>query len=188
MKCTALLFLAAAVVASGVYACSDDDTAATPAPGADGGPDSGTSGTDGAVTDANQTSDSNIADGGVDANVPAPCSESDLDLPSNDFRGTDAGGQGIGGADVSFPFNDSPAQYVNRCVKIKVGQQITFAGSFSSHPLAAYGGDTPSPIPALTNADQDGGALVVVFNAAGTFGYRCDIHRTLMTGAVKVVP
>jgi plastocyanin len=190
MKRLTSIFLFALVATSG-YACSSDDTTPTPFAGPDGGAlaDGAAGGDAGKVNDAGAQGDSNaVTDSAVDSAVPAPCTDAELDAPAANFTGADAGGQGAGGADISFPTGALPSQYTPRCVKIKVGQQVTWTGAFASHPLEAFGGDTPSPIPAFTSADPDGGTLAVVFTPPGTFGFRCGIHTVAMTGAVKVVP
>lgn len=181
MKRASLLFLALTVPFA-VYACSSDDATTSPT----GTPDSGTakdaaSGTDSSTPSdaAGPTDSSSGSDTGQDANVPVTCADSD-------FVAADGGD--AGSAVVTFPTVASPAQYTNRCVLIKAGQTVSFQGSFSDHPLQAHGGDSPSPIPALTNATPDAGALVVTFPNAGTFGFRCQFHPTIMNGAVKVVP
>jgi plastocyanin len=68
----------------------------------------------------------------------------------------------------------------DRCVKVKKGQDVTFAGDFLTHPLTAFNGDKPNPI---ANADAAG---KVTFTAVGTFGFQCGNHPA-MTGAVQVV-
>lgn len=184
---TLVSFVLAASAAA--YACSSDDTTATPATTADAGSDAGGAADTGTAADSGNVTDAGTVDTGIDAGpVPIACTEAELDAPTADFRGTDAGGQGAGGADISFPNDDAPAQYVNRCVKIKVGQTVTFAGAFAKHPLQAFGGDSPSPIPALTNVTPDAGVLEVTFTTAGEFGFRCNFHPNFMRGAVKVVP
>lgn len=185
---TLVSFVLAASAAA--YACSSDDTTATPATTADAGSDAGGAADTGTAADSGNVTDAGpVVDTGIDAGpVPIACTEAELDAPTADFRGTDAGGQGAGGADISFPNDDAPAQYVNRCVKIKVGQTVTFAGAFAKHPLQAFGGDSPSPIPALTNVTPDAGVLEVTFTTAGEFGFRCNFHPNFMRGAVKVVP
>jgi plastocyanin len=65
-----------------------------------------------------------------------------------------------------------------RCMKIKAGQSVEFAGDFIEHPLSAFGGDTPNPI--FSQAS-------VLFPEPGLFGYLCTIHGS-MTGAIWVVP
>lgn len=67
-----------------------------------------------------------------------------------------------------------------RCMRVRVGQSVTFIGSFGAHPLDPEGGDLPSPIAAHTDGR-------VTFTTAGTFGYVCGFHPQ-MKGAVHVVP
>lgn len=66
-----------------------------------------------------------------------------------------------------------------RCMEVAVGQQVTWVGSFGTHPLDAEEGDVPNPIA----QHQDG---VATFNTPGTFGYVCGFHP-VMKGAVRVV-
>ena len=78
-------------------------------------------------------------------------------------------------------------QLPERCMKIKVGQTVTWSdgasgpADFVSHPLGANGGDTPNPVP---NVDKATGN--VTFTKAGTFGYLCTNHPA-MIGAIQVV-
>ena len=65
------------------------------------------------------------------------------------------------------------------CIKIRAGQSVEFDGSKTFHPIAAHGGDTPTPFATL----QD----TYTFPNAGTFGYICTEHEE-MIGAVWVVP
>ena len=73
------------------------------------------------------------------------------------------------------------AQAAERCTTVKVGQSVTFSGSFTIHPLVGSGGDTPNPISGAQAA-----AGVATFTKAGTFGFLCSIHPG-MTGAIKVI-
>lgn len=66
-----------------------------------------------------------------------------------------------------------------KCVHIGKGQSVTWNGVPNpAHPLEAHGsGTTPTPI---TNTGT------IAFPNAGTFGYDCTNHHTLMHGAVWV--
>jgi plastocyanin len=89
---------------------------------------------------------------------------------------------------ITFPSDSTPKQYTNRCVKVKVGTVVTFKGAFAAHPLDAKGGDTPSPIPRITDTDPDGGALALTMTAPGNYGFVCDFHPGSMFGVIQVVP
>ena len=78
----------------------------------------------------------------------------------------------------SLAISSSP----DRCMKIKVGQSVTWNGSFTTHPLHDDGGDAPNPISASTSPTGP-----IAFPAAGTFGYICGVHAS-MNGAILVVP
>ncbi len=71
-----------------------------------------------------------------------------------------------------------------RCVEIHAGDSVTWNGDFTLHPLAASGGDTPSPIEGVTNT---GTTKTFTFNDPGTFGFHCLNHAS-MIGAVRVLP
>jgi len=178
MRRTLLVLASLVAVPAAVYACSSDDSPATTPTTAD----SGTPTPEGGGTDSSKV-DSSQADTST-APAAVRCTQADFDKTAG------AGGgdfTGFPGADITFPTTAGPAQYTNHCVKVKVGSQVTFAGSFVNHPLEAQGGDTPSPIP-TQSADVDGGAVVVTFTTKGTFGFQCNFHPTTMFGAVQVVP
>jgi plastocyanin len=80
------------------------------------------------------------------------------------------------GGDVqTMPWDDDIGFTPERCMKVRVGQTVAFAGDFEEHPLAPYGGDTPSPIGEQT-----------LFQQPGVFGYFCTTHPS-MNGAIWVV-
>ncbi len=70
---------------------------------------------------------------------------------------------------------------------MKVGAVVTFAGSFTSHPLEPNGDDVPSLIP-VQSTDVDGGVLSLTMSRAGNYGYQCTFHPGSMFGAIQVVP
>lgn len=73
-----------------------------------------------------------------------------------------------------------------RCLRIRVGQSVTFRGPLSTHPLAGGGGgDTPNPI--TGNYPEDAEEYAVEFPNVGLFGFECGDH-TAMRGAIDVVP
>jgi plastocyanin len=79
--------------------------------------------------------------------------------------------------DWDYAFAGSP----ERCLKIRVGQTVTWVGNFAGHPLEQDQGDTPNPI---ASHDASG---IVTFGTPGIFGFRCNYHFE-MRGAIQVVP
>ncbi len=80
---------------------------------------------------------------------------------------------------IDWTFAVSP-----RCVEIQAGQSVTWTGDFVTHPLEADQGDAPNPI---ASANLAGPSATVTFPKAGTFGYKCTVHSS-MIGAVLVTP
>ena len=184
------IFASLVFVPVALYACSSDEsttsTSSTPSnKDAGNGTDTSTPPRtdDGGGSDTSTGADTSTA---PDTSMPTPvrCTQADFDMPAG------AGGGDFttfGGVDISFPTSAVPAQYSNHCAKVKVGASITFAGKFSSHPLAVKGGDTPSPIPP-TSTNPAGGTVTFPVPKAGTFGYECALHPATMFGALQVVP
>lgn len=85
-------------------------------------------------------------------------------------------------ADRTLPWDFGIQNDPRRCIKIRVGQSVTFRASIlAHHPIQAWGGDTPNP---FTNAYAT--TSVFTFSQAGVFGFICEIHFG-MEGAVWVV-
>jgi len=85
----------------------------------------------------------------------------------------------VAASDIDWTFAVNP-----RCVQIKVGQTVTWTGTFATHPLLADEGDKPNPI---SSADTSGPSATVTFPTAGTYGFKCQVHASMM-GAVLVTP
>lgn len=163
-------FLCASCILSGMLpACSSEGTPA-PSSGDDGG---GPGGSD--------------RDAGGDANLPTTsvrCTQAEFDHVADPAVGGDYTADDS--VTITFPLESKPAQYTNRCIKVKVGAEVTFTGDFSRHPLEPSGGDTPTPIPNRPSVPT--GSLSLTMSDAGTFGFECGMHPTIMFGAVQVVP
>jgi hypothetical protein len=118
-------------------------------------------------------SDAGAADTGADAEPPAlqgctPTSYLDRTGP---------------GADRDLAWVEAFADDVERCLMIEVGQNVSWTGDLSDHPLVPQGGTTPSPIVAIGN----GSGVSYTFTTTGSFGYLCSTHPP-MKGAIFVVP
>jgi plastocyanin len=78
--------------------------------------------------------------------------------------------------------------YDPKCVKVKVGQSVTFSGTFAVHPLAQA---SCAPAQAITSTSS-GSTATFTFNTAGVYGFYCTAHGTPqgagMAGAIMVVP
>jgi plastocyanin len=164
-SCSSLVFVVV------VTACSEDHVSASSAEHDAGAVSDGGSTTEG----GHQGHDSAVVDAGQ---PPIRCTEAEL--AANDA--TDGGT-----LEITFERGANPKQYENRCATVKVGASVTFSGSFVQHPLEPAGGDSPNPIP-YTAEDQPDDRLTVTMPMAGTFGYQCEFHPTLMFGAIRVVP
>jgi hypothetical protein len=81
------------------------------------------------------------------------------------------------GASRKVTWDASIAFAPERCLKIRVHQEVEFDGDFDAHPLEPLGGDMPSPFSSAR----------WTFSRPGVFGYICSIHSE-MTGAIWVVP
>ena len=81
--------------------------------------------------------------------------------------------------------------YTPRCLKISVGQSVTWSGSFEFHPLrpGIVGGAQVDPQPGNPVPSVNSGtSQVVTFAAAGAWAYYCTAHAPGMAGVVYVVP
>jgi plastocyanin len=183
------LVLGSFLVPVALYACADDDNT-PPGPKDAGNADTSIAQPDGGA----DTSVADTAAADQDTKIPLRCSQAELDAPCGAGGGACTDPVANASVTISFPTAPSPAQYTSRCVKVKVGTKIVFAGSFANHPLEANGGDTPTPIK-LTNSNNEppvgpsgSPELVLTMSSAGSFGFQCMFHPGLMFGAIQVVP
>jgi plastocyanin len=87
-----------------------------------------------------------------------------------------------GDVTITFPMGAAPAQYSPACVTVHEGSTVTWTGAFADHPLTPVGSGNP------IMSTNTGTTASFTFAAAGSFGFHCAIHPTLMLGAVFVVP
>lgn len=169
---TRIAYLATATLAlAGFTACSDDDkassTSTTPISDAS---------TDAKGTEGTETKDAGDSGSSVKAPTVNACSTYKDETASTK---------------VEIPWDFSISSAPERCVKVKVGTTVVFKGDFSTHPLAASGGDVPNPFDNAASRLEGAGTAdektPTVFNTAGAFGFICSVHAS-MTGAVYVVP
>jgi plastocyanin len=86
---------------------------------------------------------------------------------------------------VQGPADSAPVQFTPNCMKVHAGQSVIFQqADFSNHPLMPANGDTPNPI-VLTNS---GTTVTFAFPNAGTYGFECEFHPSIMFGAIEVTP
>ena len=182
-----IIFLSAALAAAASAGCSSTNT--TPAANNDAGevarpadpvidpvPDSGTP-TAPPAADPNATAPVTPTDGGT-ANPDAAAA---LNGCATYVDHT---------ANSTFVLSwDAPLNMdANRCSKVKVGTKVIFLGVPSvfsvKDPIAARGGDTPTPIAGYDGPDSD---YTVTFPTAGTFGFGSTTHAP-QTGVILVVP
>ncbi len=86
--------------------------------------------------------------------------------------------------------------YSPKCIKVSAGTEVTFNGSFSSHPLKAgvvqNGAEIAdaagtTPLPTAAGGLGTGTTATFTMSSAGSFGYYCIPHGTFgMNGAIFV--
>ena len=150
----------------------------------DGTTDGGETGGEGGTGGGNDGSSSAV-DAGHDAAplVVEGCAEADFAASDE----TPAGAARL----VQVPTAQAPSPFTPRCMRVKVGQTVTFRGDLASHPLdfdvTLLGGPGTAK---YTLSGPDGSAnenTVTVLNQ-GYVTYKCANHPTVMRGAVQVVP
>ena len=131
------------------------------------------------------------ADAGVDTGAPdaAPDTSPDASVtPVNGCGPTEfAASDHTAASDpraITFATTPSPVQFSPSCMRIKAGQTVTWSGDFSDHPFEPMPAVPDDPIMDVTS----GTTTSVTFPAAGTFGFDCAMHPSIMHGAIEVVP
>ena len=134
--------------------------------------------------------DGSIADGaldtGIDAAPPNGCSAADFaandHTPDNDAR------------IIQGPIDATAAQYAPHCMRIKVGQNVTWKSDFTHHPLnVTYVADRDASADASTvvvigGPDGSNDIETVTPGQTGRLLFACDAHPAVMFGAVEIVP
>ncbi len=145
-------------------------------------PDTTTTTADGATT---STADQSAT------SIPAATTTSTTFPEVHGCTGDNAVDRTAPSADRTVTF--APYQYRPKCLRIAVGQAVTFSGTFAEHPLV--GGEvvgfdaTPDPSSPITPTSS-GTTKDVDFPSAGAFPFYCDFHGITqgMVGAVLVSP
>lgn len=82
--------------------------------------------------------------------------------------------------------------YSPKCIRVSTGTNVTFQGSFGTHPLLGgyvSGGLNPASSGPFVPVTNSGTSKTVAMSTAGTFPYYCTAHALSgMTGVVFVVP
>jgi plastocyanin len=148
------------------------------------------------VTDGGETGGEGGTGGGSDAGSGAVDASHDAaplvveGCAEADFAASDETAAGAARL-VQVPTTPTPAPFTPRCMRVRVGQTVTFRGDLASHPLefdvTLLGGPGTAK---YTLGGPDGAAnenTVTVLNQ-GYVTYKCANHPTVMRGAVQVVP
>lgn len=182
-----LLSLVGCTLGGGLYACDTGNPASPVTQGGDGGTfatgSEGGSATDAAATDGGDASETDGGDAG-----PSP------------LNGCATYTDNTTSANTVIVWSFNVTSDPNHCSKIKAGNTVTWLANlsgedFNTHPLAPFGGDTPTPITdvfldasVIDAADPMNPSVTVEFDGDGGFyGYHCDKHAS-MKGAIEVVP
>ncbi len=127
------------------------------------------------------------ADAGVDTGAPDTSPDASV-TPVNGCGPTEfAASDHTAASDpraITFATTPSPVQFSPSCMMIKAGQTVTWSGDFSDHPFEPMPAVPDDPIMDVTS----GTTTSVTFPDAGTFGFDCAMHPSIMHGAIEVVP
>jgi plastocyanin len=98
-----------------------------------------------------------------------------------------------GTANVMVSFGVSGLTYTPSCLKVRVGDQVTFNGNFAFHPLQGGevrgGTEFPAASGPFVPVTNTGAAKTFIMSSTGTFPYYCVPHGPIgMNGVVFVVP
>jgi plastocyanin len=122
------------------------------------------------------------------AGPPSASSDASTDAPADL---TCADGEYVDGELVEFGGEGASTvfTYAPRCLRVRAGTLVRFAGDFSVHPLSPGTAPDDAPPGHPIPRTSSGRELAVRFDAAGSYPYVCDYHYAAgMRGAVRVVP
>lgn len=89
----------------------------------------------------------------------------------------------------TITFDNGNTTYLPNCLRISMGQSVTWMGDFTMHPLRSAPGNPGVGVIASTDT---GASQSFTFNTTGFYGYYCNIHGsaagTGMSGTIQVVP
>lgn len=127
---------------------------------------------------------------GCGSSAPPPASAKPNAAVVNGCNGGDYGDHTTE-PEPKVKWDETIVQSFDRCIKVKVGQTVSYEGDFAKHPLEASGGDAKNPFAGAKERIVDAGKpeerTPVAFKSTGVFGYKCTKHPE-MQGAVLVVP
>jgi plastocyanin len=138
-------------------------------------------------TGSNPPSDAGTTDA-ADSALPSTNGCTAIEFAANDE--TAAGAARV----VRVPADFTPVQFNPQCLRVKVGQTVTWSGDLTDHPLnisfVAADGTTSDGGISVTIGDADGGTSrdTVTAHVPGTLAVKCDVHPSIMFGAVEFVP
>lgn len=194
MRILSLLALASFPVIA--FACSSSSTGSngSPSTSGDGGTD-GTAQADGTTPTPDGASDLDTSTPPSDTGSPdtatsdaapvcngpttvdyAKCIELDAGGTGNTFQDFGASPANIVMLDPDYAAG-TPAAYDPPCIKIKVGQTVTWGGNFATHPLrpGACNTATGDQIPSISAGSTP---VTLTMTTAGVYGFQCAVHTS----------
>ncbi len=130
-----------------------------------------------------------LGDASVDAGLAAPCDGGACVDSCTGYAGCVTFVDATDNPSLrEVKFGQNGNQYDPPCLRIRLGQTVTFfGGHFDSHPIQQGCGPA-----AVITSTQDGNTRTFTFaQALGTYGYYCSAHGSAagsgMAGAIEVV-
>ncbi|MBX7113789.1 MAG: hypothetical protein K1X64_05585 [Myxococcaceae bacterium] len=130
-----------------------------------------------------------LADASTDAGLSPPCDGGACVDPCTGYAGCVTFIDATANPSLrEVNFGQNGNQYTPPCLRIRLGQTVTFSGGrFDSHPIQQGCG----PAPAITSIREGNARTFTFAQALGTYGYYCSAHGSAagsgMAGAIEVV-